>query len=114
MMNMTLFDEIAPHPRVRIDDPSTSREAAESLEPGNDDIVRAIRRYVGNVGWVSQEEIADAIAIKHGERWTRGSVVSACARAGLEETGIETLNRRGRKVKTWRLRTLPVDPGEYL
>jgi hypothetical protein len=92
-----------PLPGARLDDPSTSRDAARSVEGGNEDLCRLIRAYVRHAAPVTHEEIADYMLKVHGDRWLRGTVVSACARAGLTECNLTALNSRGRRVALWRV-----------
>jgi hypothetical protein len=93
-----------PAPTARLDDPDSSRAAAESVKGGNDALCQIIRAYVRHAAPVSHEEIADYVLKVYGDRWLRGTVVSACARAGLTECKhITAVNRRGKVVATWRV-----------
>jgi hypothetical protein len=92
-----------PLPTARLDDPDTSREAARSVEPGNEELIRRIRAYTRVHGPLSHEEIAFAVMEAMPGRWTAGTIVSACARAGLTKSGLTAINRRGRRVALWRV-----------
>lgn len=73
-----------------------------ALHPSNEQLVSLIRDVIGE-GAMTQEEIAYAVMQRHPGRWREGTIVSACARANLEEAG-EVLNNRRRTVKLWRRR----------
>ena len=68
-------------PAARHTDPNTSRIAAETVKPGNGDLIKAIRQYVFEHGPSTGFEIAAALE----GRWGADTVRTACARAGLRK-----------------------------
>jgi len=92
-------------PRARKSDPVTAHLAASVVKPANEDLVQAIRRWVWAHGASSHEEIAIGLVPDESvSRWRRSTVVTACARAGLTNCGMD-VNRRGRHVTLWGVTT---------
>ena len=100
---LSLFDQ----PRARATDPVTSHLAAVSVTPANDDLKQYIHRAIERCGPLTQEQIATEVERAQPNRWTRGTVVSACARADLFKWDIDT-NARGRQVIVWSLTPPPI------
>lgn len=85
---MSLFDAdgAAAQPRVRTNDPDTSRQARARSQPGNGDKIKAIRQYVFDHGASTAWEIADGVArLYPGRCWDHAGIRSACnpKRSGL-------------------------------
>lgn len=99
---LSVFDQ----PRSRETDPSTSAEAALVMAATNGELENLIRAVVDRIGPSSQEEIAAEIQRDQPDRWTTGSIVSACSRAYLDKWG-EGHNRRGRRVILWVCADIP-------
>lgn len=95
---MTLFDQ----PRARISDPQTSLFAAESVKPANSELVRFIRQALERNGPMTHEGIVTEVMWVQPDRWTEGTIVTACARAGLHIWDHD-YNARGNKVFVWSL-----------
>src|SRR6185369_15114118 len=99
LMTMSLFDE----PRARSTDPATSHRAAELVRPVNSELIEYSHAALARGGLLTHEEIADAVDGAQPDRWTRGTIVSACARAGLFEWDETVTNKRGHTVRLWSL-----------
>lgn len=90
-------------PLSRTTDPLTSGLAAASVRPANNELIGYIHAALERDGLMTHEEIADAVDEAQPDRWTHGTIVSACARAGLFEWDERVTNRRGHPVKLWSL-----------
>src|SRR6185369_5048738 len=87
-------------PLSRATDPYTSRLAGESISPYLGELELLIRAVIDRIGPCTHEEVAEQIQADQPDRWTTGTVVSACSRSFLEQYG-ESRNRRGRRVLLW-------------
>lgn len=90
-------------PLSRATDPSTSGLAAASVRPVNSELIEYIHAALERGGLLTHEEIADAVDAAQPDRWTRGTIVSCCARAGLFEWDETVKNARGHTVRLWSL-----------
>lgn len=86
-------------PLARNSDPVSSREAAESVKPGNSALVNAIREAVRDgellLGAVTAFQIARRVEEMFPGRWDEGSIRTACKRAGLVAVDTEGRSPRG-------------------
>ncbi len=79
-----MMDQL-PLPLARLSDPSTAHHAARIVEPGNGELVEAIRRIVYLYGPLTAWEVADMLYRnpRNAKRWQPDTIRTACARAGL-------------------------------
>lgn len=89
-------------PLARLSDPATSHLAAVSVRPANAELVTEIRRAIDRLGPLTHEEISVEVEHAQPNRWTQGTIVTACARACLYEWDV-VLNSRRRPVVVWSL-----------
>lgn len=95
-MQHTLFDAIP----ARATDPDTSTHAATRTRQYNGQLVAAIRTACTQAGQpLTQQQIAAAVEQTHGTRWKTGTIITACARAGLRRIGTVVVD--GRPLSTW-------------
>lgn len=105
-MTATQQLDLFSQPKVRHNDPATSRDAATAVSKGSADLETAIVDAVDRYGPCTDEEIVDLIHAGHGERWKESTIVSARARCvghgRLVDSGDTGLNRRNRAMTVWR------------
>ena len=95
-------------PTARHTAPATSHLAAVSLRRADPEIVWEIRHVLERYALLTHEEIAYRVDLAQPDRWTEGTIVSACARSGLYAWPCTVRNKRGHAVGLWALD--PPDP----
>jgi hypothetical protein len=95
-MQASLFDAIP----ARASDPNTSQLAAAATRAYTGELVAAIRNACTNTSRpLTQTEIANLVDQTHPHRWKTSTIITACARAGLNRVGTVTID--GRSFSTW-------------
>ena len=100
----TLFGEPPlPIPAARHNDPWTSHHAARQVRRTASELHLAIFDALLELGEATQFEIASHVLAAKPRRWSEATVRTACARAGLVDTGRAGFSPTGSPAKIWRL-----------
>lgn len=95
-------------PLARSSDPQPSHDAAESVKPSNEKVIRAIREYVRLYGPCSRFDIADSLHRQLGVQ--HDTIRTAVSRAGLEAHTYRGVSPSGRLCTLYVLRVEETRP----
>ena len=88
----SLFD-----PPARLSDPLTAHWAAAAMTPGNAALLAAIYSTVQGNGPLTAFEIVCYVMDESGDRWSEGTIRTACKRAGLVIRSYDGTSPRGQR-----------------
>lgn len=98
-------------PRARATDPVAAHLAAAEVAPGNEQMIKAIRRAVWAYGPLTAWQVAEEVGKRFPGRWKESSIRTACAprRSGLRQFSARIVRSGETREKLTTLYALPAE-----